>query len=210
MSKSLCGLVVIVDMSFSLFLQFNSRGDWYRTSQIFQVQTQPILTANLSPRLQHIRLKGISGLRELESRFSRKDTRFYNAVNNKINISSPNSSFSQKNDFLSLKKAGFTSYHNLLVHYQYITKICQCTLSYLLVAGTITALPKSTIIQVVPMTWYSKPRAGSYLIQYWKVQFQIYFLNIQASIQLSSYLALNVSWDHLLKLSYTLYTFSKS
>ena len=116
-SKSLCGLVVIVDMSFSLFLQFNSRGDWYHTSQIFQVQPQPILTANLSPRLQHIRLKGISGLRELESRFSRKDTRFYNAVNNKINISSPNSSFSQKNDFLSLKKAGFTSYHNLLVHY---------------------------------------------------------------------------------------------
>ena len=122
-SKSLCGLVVIVDMSFSLFLQFNSRGDWwYRTSQIFQVQTQPILTANLSPRLQHIRLKGISGLslslRELESRFSRKDTGFYNAVNNKITISSPDLSFSQqKMIFLSLKKAGFASYHDLLMHY---------------------------------------------------------------------------------------------
>ena len=109
--KSLCGLVVKVDLSFS------SCNSIQGVIGIVQVQPQPILTANLSPRLQHIRLKGISGLRELESRFSRKDTRFYNAVNNKINISSPNSSFSQKNDFLSLKKAGFASYHNLLVHY---------------------------------------------------------------------------------------------
>ena len=167
--KSLCGLVVIVDMSFSLFLQFNSRGDWYRTSQIFQVQPQPILTANLSPRLQHIRLKGISGLslslRELESRFSRKDTRFYNAVTKSI---------FHLQIRVFLKKGFFSLSRKLDLQ---ATTIYSCTTStllksasahshYLLVAGKITALPKSTIIQVVPMTWYSKPRAGSYLIQY--------------------------------------------
>ena len=76
--KSLCGLVVKVDLSFS------SCNSIQGVIGIVQVQPQPILTANLSPRLQHIRLKGISGLRELESRFSRKDTRFYNAVTKSI------------------------------------------------------------------------------------------------------------------------------